>query len=202
MSTKDPRVDAYIASAADFARPILKHLRKVVHDSCPEVEETMKWSFPHFVHKGILCSMAAFKQHCSFGFWKHALVVGNCEGPGKTGRDAMGQFGRIASLNDLPDARILQSYVREAVRLNKAGVKNPARLRSRSTRPLVVPADLKTALGKNKKALAAFEGFSPSHRREYVDWITEAKREETRLRRLKTAIEWLAEGKPHNWKYR
>ena len=198
MPTKDPRIDAYIAKSADFARPILNHLRKLVHNACPDVEETMKWNFPHFVHHGILCGMGAFKQHCTFGFWKRELVLGKDLGARR--EDSMGQFGRITALADLPSEKILLGYIRKAAALNEAGVKSPAR-KPKAKKPLAVPADFMAALKKNKVALATFENFSPSHKREYVEWITGAKRVETRNSRLATAIAWLAEGKSRHWKY-
>ncbi len=158
MGTRDDRVDAYIAKSGDFARPILTHLRDVVHAACPEVEETMKWSFPHFMYKGMLCSMVAFKEHCAFGFWKSSLIVGK-------GRDdvekAMGQFGRITALTDLPSKKILSGYVKEAMKLNDAGVKPPTRPKPKTPREVLVPDDLRIALEKNKKALATFEKFAP-----------------------------------------
>ena len=198
MGTRDPRVDTYIGRSAEFARPILTHLREVVHAACPEVEETLKWSFPHFMYKGMLCSMAAFKQHCAFGFWKGSLIVDNS---GKKVEEAMGHFGRITKISDLPSKKILTGYIKEAMRLNEAGVKSPTRSQPKAKKELIVPDYLAAALKTNKKALATFESFSPSHRREYVEWIAEAKGEDTRKRRLETAIEWMAEGKPRNWKY-
>ena len=196
MGKKDPRVDAYIEKSADFARPILKHLRKVVHTACPEAEETMKWSFPHFDYKGeMMCSMASFKGHCAFGFWKASLVLGD-----KATDGAMGHLGRITSIDDLPPERTLISYVKKAAQLNDAGVK-AERAPRRATSAVDVPEDLTRALEKNRKALTAFEAFPPSHKREYIEWITEAKREDTRKRRLESAVEWIAEGKQRNWKY-
>jgi uncharacterized protein YdeI (YjbR/CyaY-like superfamily) len=196
MGNKDPRVDAYIEKSADFARPILTHLRKLVHAACPEVEETIKWSFPHFDYKGeMMCSMASFKAHCAFGFWKASLVLGD-----KATDGAMGHLGRITSLDDLPSDRTLTSYVRKAAKLNDEGVK-AARAARRPRREIEVPEDLTTALKKNKKALTTFEAFPPSHKREYVEWIVEAKGADTRRRRLESAVEWIAEGKPRNWKY-
>lgn len=199
MGKKDPRIDAYIARSSDFARPILNHIRKLVRAACPEVEETMKWSFPHFDYKGMLCSMAAFKQHCSFGFWKGKLIFGNS--PGGARGEGMGYFGRFTAISDLPDEDVLMGYVRQAVQLNDAGIKTPARVRPRKKQELVVPDYFLAALKKNKKAAATFEQFSYSHKKEYVEWITEAKREETRQQRMKKAIGWLAEGKPRHWKY-
>ena len=198
MGTRDDRVDAYIAKSAEFARPILNHLRDVVHAACPEVEETMKWSRPHFVYKGMLCGMSAFKEHCAFGFWNHSLVLEKCRDDVK---DGMGQFGRITQVSDLPSKKILSGYIKEAMKLNDTGVKSPTRSKLKTPRDVVVPDDLRSALQKNKKALATFEKLSPSHKREYIEWITEAKTDATRTRRLETAIEWMAEGKPRNWKY-
>jgi uncharacterized protein YdeI (YjbR/CyaY-like superfamily) len=197
MGARDPRIDAYIEKAADFARPILRHLRDVVHSASPEIDETMKWSFPHFTHRGIVCSMAAFKEHCTLGFWKASLILPDDE----KGEEAMGQFGRITSLDDLPPRETLVGYVREAVRLNDEGVKVERSPKRKRARELEVPEAFRAALDRDPKAKATFEGFSRSHRNEYVEWITEARRDETRDRRIRTAIEWLAEGKPRNWKY-
>ena len=196
MATKDPRIDTYIANAQPFARPILSHLRKAVHAGCPEVEETLKWSHPAFMYKGILCGMAAFKQHVTFGFWKASAM--NDLG-GKAG-DAAGQFGRIASVADLPDRKTLVALVKEAAALHDQGVKAP-RMKGAPKKPLPEPEILRAALAKNRKARTAYEAFSPSHKREYVEWIAEARTDATRQRRLDTALEWIAEGKPRNWKY-
>lgn len=200
MGKKDPRVDAYIERAQPFAQPILKHLRKVVHVACPGVQETMKWSHPHFDYKGIFCAMAGFKQHCTFGFWKGALLRGKVKGLPGDGEKAMGQFGRITSLADLPDEKILLRIVQAAAKLNDDKVAVPRR-KARAKPPLKVPPYFTAALRKNKKALAAFDAFPPSHRREYLEWITEAKTEETRTRRMAQAVEWIAEGKGRNWRY-
>ena len=194
MGGKDPRVDAYINRARPFARPILKHLRKIVHTGCPNVEETIKWQMPFFERNGIICFMAAFKEHCAFGFWKGSLIFG-----GKH-KGAMGHFGRISSISDLPNAKTLAGYVRKAAELNETGVKK-SRPQSRAKQKINVPADLKSALQKNAKARKTFDNFSYSNKKEYVKWITGAKREETRKRRLQKAIQWLAQGKPQNWKY-
>jgi uncharacterized protein YdeI (YjbR/CyaY-like superfamily) len=200
MRTKDPRIDTYITESAGFAKPILKHLRRLVHTACPEVEETFKWSFPHFLHKGMLCSMASFKQHCTFGLWKGALILSKTSG-GNLEDEAMGQFGRITSISDLPSEKILLGYIKEAVRLNDAGIKVPRPPKPKEKKELVVPDYFLSALKKNKKALAAFENFTYSHKKEYLEWVTEAKREETRQKRLATTLAWLAEGKSRNWKY-
>jgi hypothetical protein len=192
MARKDPRIDAYIAKSAKFARPILKHLRALVHEGCPDVVETVKWSMPHFDYEGVLCGMAAFKEHCAFGFWNRALKI-----PGQGG--AMGQFGCIKSLSDLPRDKVLVGYIREAARLNETGEKvGPIR---RKLKPLPIPPELSAALKKNPAARARFESFSPSQKREYNEWIGEAKQDETRRKRTETAIGWIAEGKSRNWKY-
>jgi len=198
MATKDPRIDAYIAKSADFAKPILKHLRKVVHAGCPDVAETMKWSMPHFDYKGVMCGMAAFKQHCAFGFWKESLVFDRDKATEKT---AMGSFGCIKSLADLPSEKTLIGYVKKAAALNEAGIKVPGRTEPKKKEPLSVPDDFRAALKKNAKARKTFENFPPSKRREYVEWVTGAKREETRHERLATSLEWLAKGKARHWKY-
>ena len=198
MGKKDPRIDAYIATAAPFAQPILKHIRKVVHTGCPQAEETLKWSMPHFDYKGVLCGMAAHKQHCSLGFWKGSLVLGDAAADEK----AMGQFGRITAISDLPAEQVLIGFVRKAAELNDAGVKSPDRAKPKQAAPPPeVPDYFTAALRKNKQALATFEAFSPGKRKDYVEWVTSAKREETRTERLATAIAWMAEGKSRNWKY-
>ena len=198
MPRRDPRIDAYIARSAGLAKPILKHLRKVVHAGCPQVEETMKWSMPHFDYKGMMCGMAAFKEHCAFGFWKSELILG----PGQTEeKPGMGSFGCIKSLADLPNEKTLIACVKKAAALNDAGLKVPGRAKPKKREPLAMPDDFTAGLKKNTRARKTFEDFSPSHRREYIEWITEAKREETRRQRLATSIEWLAAGKPRNWKY-
>ncbi len=195
MGKRDARVDAYITKAPEFARPILSHLRVLVHEACPPVEETMKWNFPHFMYEGILCSMASFKEHCAFLLWKGSLIVGN------DAREAMGHFGRITKVSDLPSKKIMTGYLKQAMKLNESGVKSPTRSKPRDKKEVEVPTELMQALKKNRKAADAFESFPPSHRREYAEWISEAKGEDTRKRRVDTAVEWMAEGKSRNWKY-
>lgn len=192
MPNHDPRIDAYIAKSSDFAKPILNRVRKLVHKACPDVEETLKWNAPHFLHQGILVAMPAFKQHCALIFWKGRLFLD---------RDRKMKLRRLTSLSDLPSDKVLMAYLKQAIKLNTDGVKAPARSKASAKKPVVVPGYFLTALKKNKKALAAFGNFPPSHKREYVDWIVDAKREETRARRIKTALEWLAKGKSRNWKY-
>ena len=197
MGVRDPRVDTYIHRSAPFARPILGELRDLVHDTCPDVEETLKWGMPSFMYEGILCGFAAFQSHVTFGFWKGKLIV---DAKSNKSYEAMGQFGRITKMGDLPSKRVLAGYIRQAMRLNEKGVQVP-RVAARPKKPLVVPADLKTALAKSARARKTFKDFPPSQRREYVDWVTEAKRTETREQRIATAVEWLAAGKRRNWKY-
>ena len=193
---RDPRIDAYIERAAPFAQPILRHVRALVHEACPTVEETIKWGMPTFVHAGaILCGMAAFKQHASFGFWKHALVVGEGEP-----RDGMGSYAKLVSLDDLPPKRTLLAHLRKAVALNEAGVKSPARKSAPKPPPETTP-ELAAALAQSPAAKAAFDAFPPGCRREYIEWIAGAKRPETRARRVSEAVAWMAEGKRRNWKY-
>jgi uncharacterized protein YdeI (YjbR/CyaY-like superfamily) len=199
MGTRDPRVDAYIAKSADFAQPILTHLRDVVHAACPDVQETMKWSMPFFDYNGVMCNMAAFKAHATFGFWKGALIPGLAPNS-NSGGESMGNLGKLTSVKDLPSRKVLTGYVKEAMRLNADGVavKKPAKAAKPEAK---VPPDLAAALKKNRKAAATFEAFPPGQRREYMTWIDEAKREETRAKRIAQAVEWLAEGKKRNWKY-
>jgi uncharacterized protein YdeI (YjbR/CyaY-like superfamily) len=199
MGTRDARIDQYIARSADFARPILTHLREVVHAACPEVEETIKWGLPYFTYHGMLCGMASFKQHCALTFWKGSLIVGTA-GDG-AGAEGMGQFGRITALSDLPPKKVLAGYIKAAMQLNEAGVKSPTRSKAKKRAAPSVPDYLAAALRKNRKAAATFEQFTPSQKREYIEWLTEAKGEATRARRLATAVEWMAEGKQRNWKY-
>ena len=181
---RDPRVDAYIAKSADFAKPILAYLRDVVHAAVPGADETMKWSMPFFEYHGPLCNMAAFKAHCVFHFWQQ--------------RDT--SFDRITSIDDLPPTRELMRLVKDVAKRNEQGIK-PQRPKRAPKPPLKTPPDLAAALAKNKKARAVFEAFSPTNRREYIEWITDAKTDATRQRRIQQAMEWIAEGKSRNWKY-
>ncbi len=187
MTKRDARVDAYIAKSAEFAKPILHYLRDTAHEAVPEIEETMKWSTPFFEYKGTLAMMAAFKEHIRFGFWKGSLVD----------QKAM---ERITSMKDLPPKKKLIAAFRKAAELNEQGVKVVKPPKS-TKKPARTPADLAAALKKNRKAAAAFDEFSPSHKREYIEWITQAKSDETRKRRVDQALEWIADGKPRNWKY-
>lgn len=196
--SREPRVDAYIAKARPFAQPILTRIRALVHTHCPDVEETMKWSSPSFLYKGrIMCGMAAFKEHATFGFWHGELVTG------KPALGAMGSFGRLESVDDLPSEIALASMFATARNLIDTGVK-PPHVEGRGKHPKpelqMLPA-FKAALDANLEARTSFFGFAPSQQREYLDWIIDAKHDATRDRRISQAIEWLADGKKRNWKY-
>jgi uncharacterized protein YdeI (YjbR/CyaY-like superfamily) len=198
MGERDPRVDAYIAKAAPFARPILEHLRALVHEVCPDADETIKWGMPFFVSGGAsLCHMAAFKRHAAFGFWRHVDVMG-----GERPAEGMGSFGKLATLDDLPPKRTLATLLKRAAALNASGTKPPRAAAKKTPAPLPeMPADFAAALQGVPAARRTWDAFSPSHRREYLDWILGAKRAETRAKRIAQAVEWLAEGKSQNWKY-
>jgi len=200
MPQPDPRVDAYIAKSGEFARPILTRLRRLVHRGCPDVVETIKWSTPTFDHQGIMAGIASFKQHCTLGFWKAPLLKLDGKPVSKEMESGAGQFGKLTSIKDLPARSKLVKLVKDAAKLNESGL-NLARAPRSAPKPVQVPADLTRALHKNAKARAVFEAFPPSHKREYVQWIVEAKTDETRQRRLDQAVEWIAEGKQRNWKY-
>ena len=201
MEKKEKVIDAYIAKSADFAKPILNHLRELVHKTCPAVEEKMKWGFPHFDYKGeMMCSMAAFKQHAVFGFWKAALMKDPVLIENAKLETAMGHFGRIASVKDLPPDKKVAAWIKEAMKLNELG-KKVVKPKATEKKELIVPDYFVKALEKNKKAKLVFENFAYSHKKEYLEWITEAKTEETRNKRMATALDWIAEGKGRNWKY-
>jgi uncharacterized protein YdeI (YjbR/CyaY-like superfamily) len=202
MPTTDTRIDAYIEKKADFAKPILKHIRELVHKACPGVQETIKWGMPYFDYEGsVLCAMAAFKEHCTFLFWKASLM----KDPEKifqiTEREAMGHFGRITSLKDLPSDKILIAYIKEAAKLNEEDIKLPPRKKPVLSKEPETPNYFSAALKKNKKARVVFDNFPHGKKKEYIEWLTEAKTEATRNKRLETAVEWIAEGKSRNWKY-
>ena len=202
MSNRNKAIDAYILKSAAFARPILTYIRELVHLICPDVEEKMKWSFPHFDYKGeMMCSMAAFKQHAAMSFWKAALMKDAALLETARSEEAMGHLGRITSLKDLPADKKLAGYIREAMKLNELGKKLPSKTKPSEKKELEVPEYFIKVLKKNKKALQTFQAFSFSHKKEYVTWITEAKTEETRNKRMDTAVEWMEEGKGRHWKY-
>lgn len=199
----DPRVDAYIEKSTPFAQPILTHLRELMHKACPRATESVKWGMPFFIQQGvILCHMAAFKQHCAFGFWGSGMKKVLAK-DGRNSSDAMGTLGRITSLKDLPPDRLMLTYMRQAAELVDSGERKTSidRPANKKKKPVSIPLELTVALKKNKLAAKAFAGFSPSCKREYAEWITEAKRPDTKQKRLAQAIGWIAEGKTRHWKY-
>ena len=200
---KDLLVDQYIAASADFAKPILNHLRELVHRACPEAEEKLKWGFPHFDYKGVYTSMAAFKEHCAFNFWKARIMEDPLGLMGEREEKSMGHFGRIRSLADLPPDEILLEYLLQAKKLNDLGVKiTPKKPSEKEKLELAVPDDLAAALEKDPAAVEHFGRFAYSKRKEYILWIGEAKTVATREKRIATAVEWIGEGKERNWKYK
>ncbi|MGC1463611.1 MAG: YdeI/OmpD-associated family protein [Terracidiphilus sp.] len=202
----DSRVDVYIAKSKPFAQPILAHIRELVHKACPAVVETMKWSRPFFEYKGvILANMSAFKEHCSFGFWGQEISAVLREAkllqPG-----AMGSLGRLTSTEDLPTDKQMLGILRQAIAFVDSGqYTSPIAARNKVVKAPKAAAEapfaFTRALKANKKASTAYAAFSPSCKREYIDWIADAKRDETRDKRIATAIEWIGEGKQRNWKY-
>jgi uncharacterized protein YdeI (YjbR/CyaY-like superfamily) len=202
MGKKIKEIDAYIRNAAPFAQPVLSHFRKLVHETCPDAEEKMKWSFPHFDYMGgPMCSMASFKQHCSVGFWKASLMSGNEKLiENARSESAMGHLGKITSVKELPKDAVIVKYIKEAMRLNEFGIKVSTK-KAGPKEELEIPDYFIKAVKRNKVALKTFEGFTYSKKKEYLEWVTEAKTEETRTKRLETAVEWMSEGKARHWKY-
>lgn len=201
MEQFDPRVDAYIAKAAPFAKPILEHIRQVVHEASPLLTETVKWGMPFFDYKGPVCMMASFKQHLGFGFWK-ASRLNDPHGfiRGTDAEAAAGSFGRIEKMEDLPPDEALADFVRQIIAINESGVKETKKPAAPKAE-LAMPDDFKNMLSGNTTAVGYFEDFSPSKQREYLEWIIDAKSEATRLKRMEQAVEWISEGKSRNWKY-
>jgi uncharacterized protein YdeI (YjbR/CyaY-like superfamily) len=197
-------VDAYIGKAKPFAQPILWHVRELLHMSVPGVEEEMKWSRPFFVYRGIILgNISAFKEHCSMGLWGEEITA-KLRAEGLVSSEAMGSFGRLTSVKDLPADKKLAAYFKFAAKAIDDGsrTKSIERPVQRVAKPeLDVPEELTVALKKNKVAQKVFEGFAPSHRRDYIEWIVDAKRDETRAKRVTQTVDWLAEGKRRNWKY-
>jgi uncharacterized protein YdeI (YjbR/CyaY-like superfamily) len=203
MDKKDKRIDSYIEKAQPFAKPVLKKLRELIHKGNPEVEETIKWGMPSFDYKGPFCSFASFKQYAVFGFWKYQLIndpKGYLQEISNKGGEAMGNLGRITSVEDLPPDKVMLDFIKQAKKFNDDGVKLPPKQKKPKTK-LTIPKYFTNALKKNKTAFEAFTNFSYSHKKEYVEWLTEAKTDETRNKRIAAAIEWMTEGKSRNWKY-
>lgn len=202
MSSYNKSIDAYIAKSADFAKPILEHLRELIHSTCPDVEEKMKWSMPFFDYKGeMMCHMASFKQHCALGFWKGSIMKDPALRETAASETAMGHAGKITSLKDLPSDKKIIAWIKEAMVLNENGIKLPPKPKAAATSEIKMPDYFSKALSKNKKAKTVFDAFTPGKRKEYIAWLTEAKTEDTRNKRMEMAIEWIAEGKSRNWKY-
>jgi uncharacterized protein YdeI (YjbR/CyaY-like superfamily) len=200
MGKRDISVDNYISKSADFAKPILNHLRNLVHEACPENEEKIKWSFPCFDYKGMLCSMAAFKQHCAFNFWKSALMK-NAQELKEKNEHSMGHLGKITSLKDLPNDEKIIALITEAMKINDDKIKLPPRKKTVLPKDPEIPKGLQEAFLLKKTATSAFNKLSPSQKREYIEWINEAKTDETKSKRIALTIEWVEEGKSRNWKY-
>ena len=195
MPTTDPRFDTYLAGAPAFAQPILARLREDVHAACPDVVETIKWSRPHFTLEGkLLCGMSAFKAHCAFGFWER-------EGAEAGQAGTMGDFGRITALADLPSRDELRKKIKAAAALLQAGAPRASKPGREPPPQLDMPADFAAALALAPAAQQHYDAFPPGKQRDYLEWVLEAKREDTRAKRIAQAVQWLAEGKSRNWKY-
>src|SRR5688572_25291303 len=195
MGQRSRDVDAYIAKSAPFAKPIFEKLRDLFHEACPEIEEKLKWSCPSFEYKGMVGGFAGFKAHAAFGFWRQDVLPdpkGLFKGNGP-------MANKLTDVSQLPADNVLVSYIKAAVALSEKGA--PPRQKAKAKPPVKVPTYFMAALRKNKKALETFNGFPPSHKREYVEWVVEAKQEATRQRRMDTAVQWLSQGKARNWKY-
>lgn len=203
MAAKEKIIDDYIAKSADFAKPILTHIRELVHKACPDAEEKMKWSFPHFDYKGeMMCSMAAFKQHAVFGFWKATLMKDPVLIENAQSETAMGHLGKLTLIKDLPSDKKMMAWIKEAMLLNDKGIRLPAKIKSTENKELIVPDYFSKTLKKNKIAKEVFGTFSYSHKKEYLEWITQAKTEVTRNKRMLQAIGMMEEAKSLNWKYK
>lgn len=201
MKNTIPEVDVYIEQAADFAKPILTKIRQLFHKACPELQETVKWSTPFFEYKGTLGGMSAHKQHVNLVFWKGRLMEDTHQLFSSECNSSMYVL-KLTSLSDMTKDKILLDYMKQAVKINEDGTKIPKQPKAKTKADLLpIPDELTAALKKNKKAQAAFDKFSNSHKNEYSEWIGEAKRESTRQKRIETALEWLTEGKPRHWKY-
>ena len=204
MGKYEPKVDSYIEKSAVFAKPIMEHLRELIHTTCPDVEEAWKWSFPCFMYHGeIMCNMAAFKAHCAFGFWKAALLTDVDNALTITDRESMGHLGKITSLKDLPKDSVLKKYIKAAMKLNEEGIKVPkkAPATEKEKKEQKTPDYFAKELKKNKAAEKVFNAFSYTNKKEYIEWLEEAKTETTRSKRMAQALEWIAEGKSRHWKY-
>jgi uncharacterized protein YdeI (YjbR/CyaY-like superfamily) len=202
MEQYDSRIDAYIDKSAEFAKPVLEYIRQVVHEASPLISETVKWGMPFFDYKGPVCNMAAFKQHCAFGFWRSSLIKDQYGILNSADEPAMGSFGRLTSIADLPSKEILIDYIQQGVALNEKGIKPPPKKAPAVKAELVIPDYFTAYLAPHLRAREVFDGFSYSNKKDYVEWVTEAKTDATRQKRLETSVEWLTEGKTRMWKYK
>lgn len=195
-----PSVTNYIEKAAPFAQPVLHYLRSLIHKTCPQIEECIKWGFPHFTYKNeIVCSFAAFKQHCAFTFWRAGVITSLAEIA--INNEGMGQLGKIKSKLDLPNENQLVNCIIEAIQLIEKGVKPAKSAKQKNNEPIILPAYFSSLLAEFPTAKEKFLSMSNSHQKEYVEWITEAKTETTRNTRMQTCIKWVLEGKGRNWQY-
>lgn len=201
MAHLDERIDDYIDESREYARPILAYLRQLVHAACPEVTETMKWGFPHFDYKGMYASMAAFKEHCSFGFWKGSLLDDPRGLLTLSGDSGMASFGKVRKIADLPSDDVLLEFLIQAMDLNERGVNVPRPVKEKVLETMPLPPELERGLTSSPRAAATFRSLSHSGRNDYIRWINDAKTAPTREKRLLTTVEWLEEGKSANWKY-
>lgn len=200
MEKYSAQVDEYIEKSPDFAKPILHYLRETIHETCPDAEEAVKWKFPAFMYKGkILCSITAFKQYCSLGFWLHQEMKTISELETAAEKSNMFSLGKITKMEDLPSKTLLKKAIKEAMELTDMGVTMKKAAPSKTETQ--IPDYFQTALNANEKALQVFQKASPSFRKEYINWITDAKTETTRHKRMEQALEWISEGKGRNWKY-
>ena len=197
MPTKDKRVDAYIAKAQPHAKPVLTKIREMVHEGAPDCEEDIKWGAPAFVQGGILLIMAGFKQHCGVNFWNGSQFIPAARREG----EGPGNIGKIYSVDDLPPKKEFLGWVKKAVDAAATGESPIKRRPAKPRKQLEMPDFFLAAIKKNKRALATYEAFSPSKQRDYIEWITDAKTDATRAKRMAQAVEWMAEGKPRMWKY-
>ncbi|WP_018341962.1 YdeI/OmpD-associated family protein [Cytophaga aurantiaca] len=200
MVNHNTEVDEYIAKMADFAKPILTHLREIIHSTCPDVEENIKWGIPHYSYKGDhLVMMAGFKQHCSFNLYKAELMKDKAIQESVLAGKKFGFMDKIKDVSELPAKKILVAYIKEAMELNASGTAKPKPVKEKSTVEAVAPKEFTDALKKDKKALAIFESKSPSFRKSYIVWLAEAKTDATRQKRIEQSLEWIAEGKDRFW---
>jgi uncharacterized protein YdeI (YjbR/CyaY-like superfamily) len=199
---KNQKVDDYILKSASFSQPILYKMRAIIEEAEPHIEETIKWGFPCFTYQNkIICSFSAYKNHCVFRFWQGSSLEDSDGILAKVGETEMGELSKIKNLEDLPNSEVLIKYIRTAIELSQKGsAKKPMTKEKKLTIDLK-SIDLPEIFNSFPKQAEKFDTFSPSHRKEYISWINEAKTDETKLKRIKTMMEWLLEGKSRNWKY-